>query len=172
MPIGGVFLLQLFLAIFVVYYAWVKSKWPTWVKVVTTVTVSIFMLPIVIGVLNPPENSTKAPKTVKVVQQPEQKPPEAKPNTEKLNATVTRNNVAIKVTNNEDIDWVGCEVSINNKYGQVVPNIPKKDSVVLMYTDFTSAQAERFNYYQTAPQNVTIKGCQGENSYRLGYFEW
>ena len=79
MPIGGVFLLQLFLAIFVVYYAWVKSKWPTWVKVVTTVTVSIFMLPIVIGVLNPPENSTKAPKTVKVVQQPEQKPPKPNP---------------------------------------------------------------------------------------------
>ncbi|MDQ5884971.1 MAG: hypothetical protein QG645_133, partial [Patescibacteria group bacterium] len=166
----GIILAIIFWPYFIIYYAWVKSKWPKALKITATVICGFFILIGLVAVISgDSEQKTKTTvvKTQTNTQTPEQKAnadadakakaeadakakAKAEADAKDFDASISFNSVAVKVTNNEDIDWVGCEVSINDKYGQVVANIPKKDSVVLLYTDFTSAQAERFNYYQTA----------------------
>src|SRR5207245_362410 len=74
-----------------------------------------------------------------------------------LNATVVPNGLGIGVTNNEEVEWKGCEFSLNSKYKLkqstlLSPHHPMS----IHYESFLNDDGTRFNQVTTAPQDVLI----------------
>ena len=136
----------------------------------------IFIVLIIFGMVKGSENVNKSFKesTEKRAQekasQPKPEPPKPKEDTSELNADVKFSSSAFQIINNEDKDWVGCKLKLNDKYEYKNATIPKKDSLIVSFNSFNKSDGTRFNYFETAPKNLYIGSCQNMSSARYGYY--
>jgi len=91
--------------------------------------------------------------------------------TKDLDASVNYNELAFKIQNNEDKNWVNCRLSLNSKYEYRVNGIAKKDSLIISYSDFAKSDGTRFNIFETKVKDLSIS-CSNEGSTysRFNYF--
>lgn len=94
-----------------------------------------------------------------------------------LDATVKFNEDAFLITNNEDVDWSNCTLSLNSSglfdggYKFEIEAIISKDPLIVPFREFTKGDGTRFNANSTKPKSVSIS-CHVPNvGPGFNYFE-
>ena len=90
---------------------------------------------------------------------------------QELDGNVTYSNTAVKVDNNEELNWFNCRFKINSTYTYATSSgIKAKDSIIIPYSEFTKGDGTRFNNYQMKMNNLYVS-CDSEGkSLRYNYF--
>lgn len=86
-----------------------------------------------------------------------------------LNATVVTYpspENTIKISNNEDTDWLKCTININNQYEYLHADIPKRSSITINLGDFSTSNGTRLNPDQIKAKDIKISSCIDSNSGR------
>lgn len=94
-----------------------------------------------------------------------------------LKASVTFDNSAVYITNNEQVEWDQCTATLDEQdpsadnYQSDGFSLNAGQTQTIRWMDFTNAESTRFDYFQTKPQTVTLD-CQvgGQTDPKTGAF--
>jgi ABC-type transport system involved in cytochrome bd biosynthesis fused ATPase/permease subunit len=170
---GVLIVIFLILPFFLIWQVWAKTDWSKGAKIAVTAVIAVLYIIFLSSTGSDTNTQTaKTSPTTATEAKIEEKTPEPKKEEIKdLDADVTYNNVAFKIDNKEDKDWKNCKFQVNSKYEfKTSEGIKAKDSVIVLFSDFTKGDGTRFNFYETKAKSMFIACDDADGKHRTNYF--
>lgn len=161
------------------FLMWKHAKWSSKIKWIITGIFGFLVISTFASEGSKQSSQNGANSAEKPTNQAETKPsdtpkPTPDESAKNLDATVKFSDVAYQITNNEDINWIGCKLEMNSGilrggYVYIAKVIPSKDPLIIPFREFTKGDGTRFNSYDTKPQSLSIT-CQMDGKLRFGHY--